>query len=95
MVWPTIQLHGCQVHDYVVGITRVPSVTCHSVVTHHCRYVLLMILYEVITVYFLCFSLAASGLQLYVGRDGSTMLGSRQSGQQIGGVFEQVIIEPT
>ncbi|KAI0218392.1 C2 NT-type domain-containing protein [Lamellibrachia satsuma] len=34
-----------------------------------------------------------SGLQLYVGRDGSTVLGSRQSSHQIVGAFEQVIIE--
>lgn len=38
-------------------------------------------------------SAEVSGLQLYVGRDGSTVLGSRQSSHQISGVFEQVIIE--
>ena len=27
MVWPTIQLHGRQVQDYVIGITLVTSVT--------------------------------------------------------------------
>ena len=35
MVWPTIQLHGGQIHDYVVSITLVHSVTGHSVVTYH------------------------------------------------------------
>ena len=35
MVWPTIQLHGCQIHDYVVSITLVHSITGHSVVTYH------------------------------------------------------------
>ena len=34
MVWPTIQLHG-QIHDYVVSITLVHSMTGHSVVTYH------------------------------------------------------------
>ena len=34
MVWPTIQLHGRQVHDYVNGITLVTSVTGHSVVMY-------------------------------------------------------------
>ncbi|KAK2178454.1 hypothetical protein NP493_543g03025 [Ridgeia piscesae] len=38
-------------------------------------------------------SAEVSGLQLYVGRDGSTVLGSRQSSCQISGVFEQVIID--
>ena len=35
MVWPTIQLHGRQIHDYVVSITLVHSMTGHSVVTYH------------------------------------------------------------
>ena len=35
MVWPTIQLHGRQIHDYVVSITLVHSVTGHSIVTYH------------------------------------------------------------
>ena len=35
MVWPTIQLHGRQMHDYVVSITLVHSMTCHNVVTYH------------------------------------------------------------
>ena len=34
MVWPTIQLHGCQIHYNVVSITLVHSVTGHSVVTY-------------------------------------------------------------
>ena len=35
MVWPTIKLHGRQIHDYVVIITLVHSMTGHSVVTYH------------------------------------------------------------
>ncbi len=35
IVWPTIQLHGRQIHDYVVSITLVHTVTGHSVVTYH------------------------------------------------------------
>ena len=35
MVWPTIQLHGHQIHDYVVSITLVHSIIGHSVVTYH------------------------------------------------------------
>ena len=35
MVWPTIQLHDRQIHDYVVSITLVHSITGHSVVTYH------------------------------------------------------------
>ena len=34
MVWATIQLHGREIHDYVVSITLVHSITGHSVVTH-------------------------------------------------------------
>ena len=35
MVWPKIQLHGRQIHDYVVSITLVHSMTGHSVATYH------------------------------------------------------------
>ena len=35
MVRSTIQLHGRQIHDYVVSITLVHSITGHSVVTYH------------------------------------------------------------
>ena len=35
MVWPTIQLHGRQIHDNVVSITLVHSMTGHSVVVYH------------------------------------------------------------
>ena len=35
MVWPTIQLHDRQMHDYAVSITLVHSMTGHSVVTYH------------------------------------------------------------
>ena len=35
MLWPTIQLHGCQIHSYVVSITQVHSLALsHSVVTY-------------------------------------------------------------
>ncbi len=34
VMWPTIQLHGRQVHDYVVSTTLVHSVTGHSVVVY-------------------------------------------------------------
>ena len=34
-MWPTIQIHGRQIHDYIVSITLVHSVTGHSVVRYH------------------------------------------------------------
>ena len=49
MVWPTIQLHGRQIHDYVVSITLVHSMTGHSVVLYKSN--LNLILESILLVY--------------------------------------------
>ena len=44
---------------------------------------------------FFCLSFPASGLKLYVAKDGTTALSSQQMLQGMGGKYEQVVIDHT
>ena len=47
-MWPTIQLHGRQTHDYVVSITLVHSVTVHCVVSNNASIDVIIRLYNIV-----------------------------------------------
>ena len=74
MMWPTIQLHGRQIHDYVVRITLVHSMTGHSVVTYHNTLSNDASIYVIIRFYIIVVPFSSLSLVTYVPRVHDTSL---------------------